>query len=247
MKQRIEGILFDLGDTLLDFVPPNIQRKFLQGAKQTYQYLRSLGQPMPLFASYHIRQFWAIRWRYMLSLITGREFNSLDVLVKLGKRMGHRLTREQSLELSWLWYEPLGRSATVEDGTREMLRDFRGAGLKLGLISNTFIPGEVLDRHLEQVGLLDLLSVRVYSSSFGRRKPDRRIFDHTLSCMGLQAARTLFVGDSLKADVRGARRAGLISVLKDPSNKHAGSRIRPHHRIAALRELNDVVASYNGS
>ena len=246
MSQRIKGILFDLGGTLLHFGEPDIPRVFRAGAELAYEYLRSLDQPLPAFATFHRRQWWAIRWRYLLSHLTGREFNSLDLTIRLGKRMGHNLTRRQSLELSWRWYQPLGQHAWLEPGARQTLQSFHQEGLTLGLVSNTFIAGEVLDRHLRQEGLLDLLPIRVYSSQVVHRKPDRRIFERALRQGGLRAERTLFVGDLLDVDIKGANRAGLISVLKDPADRHAKARIKPRHRIRKLSDLSEILSQYNG-
>ena len=57
----------------------------------------------------------------------------------------------------------------------------------------------------------------------------------------------MFVGDSPKADIRGANRAGMVSVLKDPDNRHGSSRIQPCHRIRSITELADIVDQYNGA
>ncbi len=245
MTARIKGILFDLGDTLLDFGSVDINSLFEAGGRLAYDYLHSLNLSLPSFEKFHRRQLRAIRWNYLKSHITRREFNSLDVIGRMATRMGHDLTPDQMVELSWKWYEPLSRCATIEPGLRELLERFRDGGLRLGLISNTFVPGEVLDRHLEQLGLIDLLPVRVYSCNVRYRKPHGRVFRLALKQAGLRADETLFVGDSLKADILGARRAGMISVLKDPTGRHDGAKIRPAHRIRKLAELEDIVRQYN--
>lgn len=248
MANRIEGILFDLGDTLLDFGKVDIPTLFESGARLTYDYLRQLRQPLPSFASYHRRQLWAIRWNYLKSRFTRREFNALELMGRLASRMGHDLNGAQMMELACLWYQPLGLCAKVEPGVREMLGEFTKAGLTLGMISNTFVPGEVLDRHLERLGLLELLPLRVYSCDVGYRKPHPNIFALTLARANLQASRTLFVGDSPKADIDGANRAGMISVLKDPAGRHAQGtdrNIPPAHRLKSLLELRRIVQQYN--
>lgn len=245
MANRIDGILFDLGDTLLDFGKLDITGLFEAGAKVTYEYLQQLGQPLPSFSKYHRRQLWAIRWNYFKSRFTRREFNALELLGRLGGRMGHTLTPSQTLELAWLWYQPLSQCATVEPGVRELLEAFRRQGLTMGLVSNTFVPGEVLDRHLERVGLLDLLPLRVYSSDVGYRKPHPNIFQLALERAHLDAGKTLFIGDSPLADIQGANNAGMISVLKDPTGKNAQAKTKPTHRIASLSELPRIIAQYN--
>ncbi len=246
MGGKIKGILLDLGDTVVDFGKVDITSLFEAGAHLSYKYLERLGQPVPPLAKYHRQQLRAIRWNYLKSRITRREFNALELVGRLATRMGQQLSDEQLFELAWLWYQPLSEVATVEPGMRELLKGFVDAGLTLGLISNTFVPGEVLDRHLERLNLLDLLPVRVYSCDVGYRKPNPNIFRIALERTGLRPGETLFVGDSLKADIAGAGSVGMISVLKDPNGRHRSHKIVPTHRIARLAELTDVLAKYNG-
>jgi len=246
MARSIQGILFDLGDTLLDFGQLDVTSLFEAGGRRAYRHLKDLDQPLPPFRRYMKSQLWHIRWNYLLSRITRREFCSADLILRLGAKMGHRLTREQALRLAWLWYEPLSQVATVEDGLDETLARLRDAGLTLGLVSNTFIPGDVLDRHLEREGLLEFLPIRVYSCDVGYRKPSRRIFRAALERADLKPDEAMFVGDSLRADIKGANRMGLVSVLKDPAGRHDGARIQPHHRIRCIADLHDIVEQYNG-
>jgi len=247
MAGRIKGILFDLGDTLLDFGKVDVSSLFEAGARLAHEYLTSQGLELPSLARYHRLQLWAIRWNYLKSRFTRREFNSLDLLGRLSARLGHRLSAEQIGELAWRWYQPLSAQATVEPGLVEMLRRLTAGGLAMGIVSNTFVPGEVLDRHLASVGLLDLLPVRVYSCEVRYRKPNVVIFNLALARIGLAPAETMFVGDSPHADIRGANRAGMISVLKDPSGRHVADKGGAAYRVARLAELEDIIARHNAA
>ncbi|MBS3734702.1 MAG: HAD family hydrolase [Phycisphaerae bacterium] len=244
--RQISGVLFDLGDTLLRFGKVDTRGLFEQGAELAYAYLRSLGKPVPDFARFHRRQLRAVRWNVLVSRLTRREFNALDVLTRQSRRMDHDLTDAEAAELAWKWYKPLRDRGAVAPGTFEALRRLRDDGLTLGLVSNTFIPGQVLDRHLAEEGLLELLPIRVYSCDVRYRKPHPKIFAIGCERTALAPQQALFVGDSLRADIYGANRAGLVSVLLDPDDEHADPRWRPRHRIAALSELPDVVAAYAG-
>ena len=246
-ERQIKGVLFDLGDTLVDYRHVNISRMFKAGARLAYKYLVELDKPVPSFRRYHFTKMIAVRWNYLKSLLTGREFNSLSTLAQLNTKMDIHLTAEETLELARLWYRPLGRSAVLDPDAQEVLGQLKDAGLTLGLISNTFVPGEVLDDHLQREGLLEYLPIRVYSCDVHHRKPDPRIFQLALAKTHLAPKETLFVGDSLKADVEGANRAGMISVLKDPLDSHSGGRIVPQYRIRRLVELPEIVARHGGA
>jgi len=246
MSRRIRGILFDLGDTLIDFGRVDAHALFEQGARLAHEHLQKLGQPVPSFAHFHRRQFWSIRWNYLKSRITGREFNSLDLIRRNSRRWGQTLSDEQFLELAWCYYQPLRDCASVQEGLAEMLEGFRRIGIQLGVVSNTFVPGEMLDRHLAEEGLLDLLPVRVYSCDVRYRKPHPSIFRDALRRLGVPAGEACFVGDSPRADIYGANRAGLMSVLKDPSGKVTCGSARPSFRIRSILELQVIVDRCNG-
>ena len=242
MTRRIKGIFFDLGDTLLEFGKVDIRSAFEAGAGLAHEYLTGLGHKLPPLAKYHRQQLWAIRWNYFKSKFTQREFNSLDLLGRLSARMGHNLTPQQTAELAWLWYKPLSECATIEDGLTETLSTLKQAGLTLGIISNTFVPGEVLDRHLEREGLLEFLPIRIYSCDVRYRKPNPAVFRIALERTGLAAGETMFVGDSPHADIRGADLAGMISVLKDPTGRYNTTMAGATYRIARIAELPPIVA-----
>jgi putative hydrolase of the HAD superfamily len=232
------AVLFDLGDTLLDFEPMDTRAMFRDAARATYDVLARRGVAMPEFERYARVYFRGMRWAYFWAKVRGREFNSLELLAAFHRRMGLPVDEGLLRELSWLWYEPVTRHTHVEADLRPTLEAMRGAGLRLGVLSNTFVPGFVHDRQLAMEGLLEFFPVRVYSSEVGYRKPDRRIFEVALRRLGVAARETLFVGDLIKTDIVGARRMGMRTALKQPF-----ANLRPH-RIAdhVIRRISDLGA-----
>jgi putative hydrolase of the HAD superfamily len=97
-------------------------------------------------------------------------------------------------------------------GALEALRALSARGIRLGIVSNTGrTPGVVLRRILERHDMLryfDAVGI-AYSDEVGFRKPDVRIFEHSLRGLCVDPARTLHVGDNPEADVAGARGAGM--------------------------------------
>ena len=96
--------------------------------------------------------------------------------------------------------------------THALLEALRGRGLRLGLVSNAFDPGWLLHRDLEQMGLAERLDFSVFSSEVGKRKPHPAIFERALEALGVAAEDTVFVGDRLYEDVRGAGELGMTTV-----------------------------------
>lgn len=244
MARKIEGILFDLGDTLIDFAHCSMTEMFLAGARLGHEYLQEIGKTVPNFRKFHFRQLWAIRWNCLKARVTGREFNSLDVLGRFARKWGYELTEAENQELAWRFYQPLSKAATIVPGAEEVLRTFKKTGLKLGLVSNTFLSGAILDRHLETAGLRDMFETRIYSSEVEYRKPHPEIFRIALNAVGLQPDNAIFVGDSLKADIAGANRAGMITVLRDLAGRRKPGRIKPDHTLTEMTELPQIVAQY---
>jgi len=235
---ELRAVLFDLGDTLLDFQPMDTRALFREAARVTYDLLEQRGVELPAFERYTGIYFRGMKWAYFWAKVRGREFNSLELLGRFHRRMGLPADDALLRELSWHWYEPVTRHTRVEADLRATLAAMREAGLRLGVISNTFVPGFVHDRHLEMEGLLEFFPVRVYSSEVSYRKPDRRIFEAALAKLGVTARETLFVGDLIKTDIVGARRAGMRTALKQPF-----ANLRPH-RIAdhVIRRISDLAA-----
>jgi putative hydrolase of the HAD superfamily len=96
--------------------------------------------------------------------------------------------------------------------THALLESLRGRGLKLGLVSNAFDPPPLLHRDLERMGVAERLDAAVFSSELGKRKPHPAIFERALAELGVGPERAVFVGDQLVADVGGARGVGMTTV-----------------------------------
>jgi len=96
--------------------------------------------------------------------------------------------------------------------TPALLEALRERGLKLGLVSNAFDPGWLLHRDLEQMGLAERLDFAVFSSEVGKRKPHPAIFERALEALEVAPADSVFVGDRLLEDVRGAGELGMTTV-----------------------------------
>jgi putative hydrolase of the HAD superfamily len=212
----LRGILFDLGDTLIDFEPMDTRAIFQQGAVATHQFLLDQGCRPPSLPIYARRQFRAVRWAYFRAKLLRRDFNGLEMLRRFCQRIGANLDDDALMELAWLWYAPLLDHSTSEEDLPATLSTLRAQGYRLGIVSNTFVAGAVHDRHLELHGLLEYFPVRIYSSELGYRKPDSRIFRRALQELDVSPSEALFVGDLVKTDIIGARAAGMTTVLKQP-------------------------------
>jgi FMN phosphatase YigB (HAD superfamily) len=118
-------------------------------------------------------------------------------------------------------------------------------GLKLGIVSNTFVTASSLDRHLEQYGILDFFPVRLYSYELDFRKPDARIFKAAAEKIGEKAENILFVGDRINKDIKPAAKAGMRAVLKAAYTNVGRELPKGVRKINKLSELPALIEKIN--
>ena len=104
----------------------------------------------------------------------------------------------------------VSRHFFLYDDVEPVLRRLAEAGLKIGLISNTQRP---LDEFAAHFALDNLFSAAISSAELGFLKPHPAIFEAALAAVGEPAAAAVMVGDSVKADIEGARQAGMRAIL----------------------------------
>ena len=128
----------------------------------------------------------------------------------------------------FLWDLPL-------DGAEECLTHLRGAGIRVGVVSNA--DGRV-EAALKRAGLANLLDVIVDSGVVGVAKPNPKIFDYALEPLGLAAEDTWYLGDTVAYDVAAAEAAGLTAWVIDHRGLHT-----VHHprRVGSLAEFTDLL------
>ena len=101
---------------------------------------------------------------------------------------------------------------TVFPEVFDTLKALRRTVPRLGILSNW---GWHLPELCEQLGLASYFDFIVVSARVGCSKPNPCIFREMLRQAGTTPERTLHVGDSLSADVRGAQAVGITGVLVD--------------------------------
>jgi putative hydrolase of the HAD superfamily len=138
---------------------------------------------------------------------------------------------QRAFASGWLWMRPI-------EASRVALRELVERGLRVGVVSNA--EGTV-ERRLHQLGICQVgpgpgtpVEVIVDSHWVGVEKPDPAIFAPALRAMALDPVRCLYVGDSVRNDVMGARAAGLAPVLLDPDGRPDAAE---HTRVRSLAEV----------
>ena len=127
------------------------------------------------------------------------------------------------------------------EGARETLIKIKKARFKLGLICNTGrTPGKTIRILLKQVEIIDCFDITTFSDELRIRKPDPRIFQHTLTQLKSMPRKSLHVGDVVELDILGAKNAGMQSVHLNP-NHTPYEQIVPDFTIGHLDELEGIL------
>jgi len=136
------------------------------------------------------------------------------------------------------FYRPEIQAWELYPDAIDCLNALQRMGFKMGLLSNTksdWAVRAILAKH----NLTEYFGVIITSAQLGIRKPRLDIFLRALSTLKAKPAEAVFVGDSLEADVIGAKTAGIRSV-------HVRRKIESHQHLvtpdATVENLTEAIA-----
>jgi putative hydrolase of the HAD superfamily len=125
------------------------------------------------------------------------------------------------------------------------VRDLRAAGMRLGILSDW---GSNLRPIIEELGLAAELDFVIASGAVGLSKPDPAFFRLAATSVAVPPGEAVMVGDSYRADIEGARSAGMDAILiRRPEWRDRREPSPPGVEvIASLAELPGVVLGQSG-
>ena len=134
---------------------------------------------------------------------------------------------------------------TVRPGAPAGLRTLASTGVAIAIVSNAFgtVQRDLLELDLchEGDGSAVTVDAIVDSAVVGHAKPDPAIFHLALERLGgIDPQRAVHVGDSVVADVHGARSAGLHALHYDPSGLCDDT---SHEHLRALADMPTFLGS----
>jgi len=104
--------------------------------------------------------------------------------------------------------------STLYPEVKEVLSELRRRGLKVGLISNGY--EEEIDLVLEKANLEKAtFDIIVGVDTTKNVKPNPDVFKYAISKLDVKPEETIFVGDNVEADYKGAENAGIHALLID--------------------------------
>jgi len=105
----------------------------------------------------------------------------------------------------------------------------------LHVITNGF--REVQQIKLDKSGLNKFFTNIIVSDLLGHKKPDVKIFNHSLEKANAKPGEALMIGDNYECDIEGARAAGIDQVYFNPNGSSAGPATYEIKCLSDLRAL----------
>jgi HAD superfamily hydrolase (TIGR01509 family) len=113
---------------------------------------------------------------------------------------------------SWVGVRRFG--VELYPDTLDVLRELKERGVLIGINSNRPCSTAMMMRDLDDMGIAPYVDAGVCSGETGFLKPHPSTFERVMADLGVPPGETVMVGDSVEADLRGARAAGMRTVWK---------------------------------
>lgn len=242
----IKAVIFDLFDTLLPviggdaFYEPALQKLYKvllnKGVKVSFEEFRQ--------AYFEVRDK-----LYTETASTLEEPHFKVRLSRTLKKLGYDYEVSHPVvdEGTKAFAEEFKSYVSLDDETVEVLRRLHGK-YKLGIVSNISIP-ELAWELLEKFDLKKYFDTIIISGDVNRRKPHPEIFEKALKNLGVKASETLFVGDTLSTDIKGAKNVGMYTILLKRTNSpktlfwssKEKTQIQPDKVITSLNKILELL------
>jgi len=121
-------------------------------------------------------------------------------------------------------------SRALFDDALSTLAGLKERGYLLGVVTNRHYGGAPFHEDLRAMGLLDYFELRhmAISADLGIRKPHPDIFLHALNSLDVLPEEAAMVGDSLRADIVGAKRLDILAIWRPKASLREEARAALH-------------------
>jgi putative hydrolase of the HAD superfamily len=197
MMPGISAVAFDLDGTLYPNYSLNI--RLLPFLLRHFRLLLAFGRA---------------RDKIRLEQAQGRQSRGLDFYSRQAQLVAEQLKKppeeiqEKINRLIYRGWESLFLKVRLFPHVKETLAQLRASGLKLGLLSD-FPP----QTKLEYLGLADLWDTALCTESIGALKPAAESFIELAKALDRPPEQIIYVGNSHRYDIEGAKRAGMKAAL----------------------------------
>lgn len=245
IKLKVEGVLFDLGNTLVGGT--DTPEAFETSVAAVALRLREMGVEVDVRklaeARLRNRLFFNKLRKATLREVLGEVWMRKD-LEDAGLSPDDRIVKE-AIEAHC---NALIKLRRLFPEVPEVLEKLKDSGYVMAIVSNVSIH-RMAEESLSKLNLTKFFKALVTSASVGWRKPHPTIFSEALRTVDLLASRVFFVGDSLWEDVYGAKSVGIKAILINRGIKLTMSQppsANPEAQISSLTQLFDLLSPLKG-
>ncbi len=184
----IEAVVFDMDNTLFDFVEAKIK-----ACKAVIDRIGK-GDERELLGYF-------LRWKHGFE----DHENIKDYLVDLDV-----LSEKIYVECCRIYDDVKFSSIKPYPGIREVLRRLQDLGLKLAVVTDAQNGNAI--RRLKKAGLIEFFDVLISADMTGKRKPEPDSILLALSKLDVRPYEALLVGDSINRDIMAGKRIGMLTI-----------------------------------
>ncbi|TDM32809.1 HAD-IIIA family hydrolase [Macrococcoides canis] len=210
----IDTMLFDLDETIIDRT--NSLEKFIES-----QYLRLIYPVHKIDFDLYKERFISLdnngyTWKDQVYESLINEFSLFNFTVNT---------------LLDDYLERFHESVVPMDNLYETLEILSSENIKIGIITNG--KTDFQKKNIKSLNIEHYLDVIVVSDEVGFKKPQPEIFLFALDKLNADISNTLFVGDHIVNDIKGANNIGIKTLLFDKKKEN----VHIHNRIENLIEI----------
>ena len=223
-REVVTDVFFDLDHTLWDF-EKNSELTF----KKIFEE-HDIPVSLPEFLAAYVPINFAF-WKLFREEKISKENLRYQRLKQTFDKIGFKATDAQINTLSEGYIAHLSSFNYTFPGAHAILEYLR-PNYKLHIITNGF--ANVQEKKLRNANILDYFSVVVNSEMAGVKKPNPKIFNLALEMAKVPANKSIMIGDSLEADILGAKALGLHAL-------HFNAHNEPKHNVCdIIYDLNEI-------
>jgi putative hydrolase of the HAD superfamily len=212
------AVLFDLGQTLLEY-PGNTHefwREYLeQRLADMHPLFRELAGAVDGDTPSFVERAMDVVWPERKINMSGKSWHFGERTRALLAAYGREECTDGECEaLTDAFYQPIGAATKRYPETLGVLEALREGGIRMAIISNApgDVPGRLLRADMRRWEIEGFFDVFVTSGEVPWRKPNPEFMWAAATELGLEPEACLVVGDSLRADIAGAKAAGMRCV-----------------------------------
>ncbi len=240
---RLRAVLLDLGETLVHFSKPweDVSREQIEAI---YSYLKDSGLPADFleFARTFVRVYEEAAARSDTFKV---EISMEETITKSLSKFNVKALSSDFIETaSRQFFTPEIDAWQLYPDAVDTLTKLTEDNYKLGLISNSKSDWMV-HQILIKYDLQKFFDTVITSSALRIRKPRPDIFSRALKDLNVKASESVFIGDSLEADISGARNVGMHSIFVRRKPPESSSIVSPEATVTSLKEALDTIISWS--